>query len=226
MADEKEFVPKTCDECIKSKYKLPKPTCAYEHGLDHKRSYEYFKNVYKVELPQHLEAMSILRQSKAECLEQIQQTAMKMVALRRALDIDSILGKIGELSTRVCDIEENGGKLTLGDDSDRILASPQKKTGTETVTKKVIKHESTPVLKEKKETVETNNENNSNEKSSLPLKDRGWLMYIRNCKKDKLENYVEQLRNEHPELTEKQIKISLNAAGNYMIRYTMNPEMA
>jgi hypothetical protein len=224
MAEDKEFVPKTCDECIKSKYKLPKPACSHEHGLDHKRSYEYFKNIYNVELPQHLEAMALLKQQKEQCLEQIQVQAMKMVQLRKMLNIDDILGKIGELSTKVCDIETNGGSIKSSED-DRILASPQKKVGQESVTKKVIRHESAPILKEHRhdEKIEGNENNN---KEALPLKDRGWLMYIRNCKKDKLQDYTDALKAEHPDLTENQIKISVNAAGNYMIRYTLNPELA
>ena len=223
MAEDKEFIPKTCEECIKSKYKLPKPSCSYEHGLDHKRSYEYFKNIYHVELPQHLEAMMLLKQQKEQCLEQIQVQAMKMVQLRKMLNIDDILGKIGELSTKVCDIETNGGSIKSSED-DRILASPQKKIGQESVTKKVIRHESTPTLKEKHE--QKSEDNNNNNKGALPLKDRGWLMYIRNCKKEKLQDYTNKLKSEQPELTDNQIKISVNAAGNYMIRYTLNPELA
>lgn len=220
MAEDKEFVPKTCDECIKSKYKLPKPSCSHEHGLDHKKSYEYFKNIYHVELPQHLEAMALLKSQKEQCLEQIQLQAMKMVQLRKMLNIDDILGKIGELSTKVCDIETNGGSIKSSED-DRILASPQKKVGQESVTKKVIRHESVPMLKEMQELPKENNN-----KEPLQLKDRGWLMYIRNCKKEKLQDYTNQLKGEHPELTENQIKMSVNAAGNYMIRYTLNPDLA
>jgi hypothetical protein len=221
MVDDKEFVPKTCDECIKSRYKLPKPNCSHEQGLDHKRSYEFFKNVYKVELPQHLEAMHILKDRRVECLEQIQQQVVKMVSLRRALDIDTMLTKISDLSTRVCDMEENGGPKKETSDDDRILASPQRKGETEAVTKKVIKHEVTPILKERQPAKKENND-----AEPLPLKDRGWLMYVRNCKKDNLEDYANKLKQEHPDLSENQIKISLNAAGNYMIRYTLNPDLA
>jgi len=209
------FIPKTCEECIKSKYKLQKPDCAYEQGLEHKKTYTYFKTTYNIKLQQHLDAMMVLKAQKEECLEKIKAQASKMISLRRALDIDSILGKIGDLNERIDDIENGDIPVAQIEDKDRILAPP--KAEPEAYERKIVK-QAKPKPKEKPQT--------KKKQETTPLKDRGWLMYVRNTKKENVEKYVGQLKDEHPELTDDQIKISINAAGNYMIRYTLNPDIA
>ena len=228
MEKEKEFIPKACEECIKSKYKLPKPDCAYEQGLEHKRTYEYFKNTYGVTLPQHLEALSILKERKAQCLEKIKDQVTRMVSLRRGLGIDNILGLVNDLNSRMDQMENNGDK-SYYDDRDRILASPKVHSTEEQTTKKFVKEQKEPEKTKEPEFINKPEKNKPKKKKAsdtLDMKERGWLMYIRNCKKEKVDYYVGKLRKEHPDLSDKQIKISTNAAGNYMIRYTLNPDMA
>jgi hypothetical protein len=218
-----EFVPRTCEECIKSKYKLPKPQCAYEQGMTHKKTYQYFQNVYGVEIPQHLEAMHILKERKQACLVKVQEQVRRVVTLRRALDTDNILGKIGTLSERIEDIEKDY-TLPVIDETNRILSPPKSHDET-TVTRVERKppQKKTPSIDDglDRDIPERKKKNDM----SLSMKDRGWLMYIRNCKKDNIKSYVAKLKKEHPDIADKQIKISTNATGNYMIRYTLNPNI-
>ena len=205
-------VPKTCSECIKSKYKLPKPQCIHEQGLEHKKAYTYFKTIYSIPIPQHLDIMQRIKRQREVCLRQIQEEATKMLTLRRALDIDSILSRIGSLNDRIDDIEDNDHYIPQIEDKDRILASPHEQKPGETITKNIVKPIEQKPSKPK-------------EDKSTSLKDRGWLMYVRNLKKNKIESYVKKLKEEHADLPDKQIKITLNKSGNYMIRYTLNQNL-
>lgn len=208
------FIPRSCEECINSKYKLEKPDCAYEQGLEHKRTYAYFKKTYNIALQQHLDAMLTLKRQKEECLEKIKTQATKMISLRKALDIDSILNKIGDLSGRIEEIENGDGVEKIIEDRDRILAPPRGMP--EAYERRTVKKDTQP---------ETKREMPKRKTKTIPLKDRGWLMYVRNTKKENVEQYVNQLKAEKPELADNQIKISVNAAGNYMIRYTLNQDI-
>jgi hypothetical protein len=216
---EESFIPKTCEECINSKYKLEKPSCAYEQGMEHKRAYTYFKKTYSISLQQHLDAMAAMKKQKEECLEKIKNQASKMIALRKALDIDSILGKIIDLNGRIDEIENGETIEKIIEDRDRILKPPKEEP--DEYERKIVKRE-----QPKQTHYERKPEKKEKTKKAIPLKDRGWLMYVRNTKKENVERYVNQLKREQPELDDSQIKISVNAAGNYMIRYTLNQEIA
>jgi hypothetical protein len=212
MTNNKERIPKTCEECIKSRYKLPKPDCAYEQGLEHKKTYSYFKKTYDTTVTQHLDEMQKLKRKREQCLSQIKTQASKMLALKRALNIDGIMDTINNLNERIDDIEENGAPTDDLQEHNRIL-SPHK-TEPNAYEKKVVNRSKKDKPKKEKS------------KKKIPLKDRGWLMYVRNTKKENVDKYIERLKEEHPEVTDNQIKVSINAAGNYMIRYTNNPDMA
>jgi hypothetical protein len=212
---EPDFIPKNCKECINSKYKLEKPNCAYEQGVEHKNTYKYFKKTYDITIQQHLDMMMSLKKYREECLEKIRQQAIKLSSVRKALDIDNILSKIDGLSTRIIEIE-NGGKPEIKTikEQDRILTPP--KDTPEAFERYMVKKEKKP---------EVSREQTKEKRTPMPLKDRGWLMYVRNTKKENIEQYVNQLKAEKPGITDDQIKISVNAAGNYMIRYTLNPDI-
>lgn len=222
MAEEK-LIPKTCQDCINSRYKLEKPSCAYEQGLEHKRTYSYFKKTYGISLQQHLDAMTGLKRQKDDCLRQVIQQAQKMLALRRALDIDNILGRIVDLNSRIDEIENDEKMEKIIPDRERIL-KPPKETPDE-YERRFVKRDK-PKEPEKPKPEEKKPETKKKTSEALPLKDRGWLMYVRNTKKDNVERYVKQLKQEQPDLKDGQIKISVNAAGNYMIRYTLNPDIS
>jgi len=207
-------VPTTCSDCIKSKYKLPKPQCVYEQGLEHKKTYTYFKSVYSIPIPQHLESMQRLKRQRDVCLRQIQEEATKMITLRKGLGIDILLNKFETLNERIDDIENSEIDQYHIEDKDRILAAPHEAGPGETIKKKIIKP-AEPVEQKIPE-----------KHISKAAKDRGWLMYVRNIKKNKINEYVAKLKQKHPELIDGQIKITLNKAGNYMIRYTLNPNLA
>jgi len=211
------FIPRSCEECIKSKYKLQKPDCAYEQGLEHKKTYAYFKSTYNLNIKQHLDSMITLKKQREECLEHIKGQASRMIALRKALDIDSLIGKIVDLNERIEDIENYGKKEKKIDYKDRILAPPKEEP--DAYERKIVK-QAKPIHKDETKKKE------DDAKDATPLKDRGWLMYVRNTKKENVERYVSQLKAEHPELTDDQIKISVNAVGNYMVRYTLNPDLS
>jgi len=211
---DKEFIPKSCDECIKSKYKRPEPYCAHEQGIKHKKTYLFFKNNYGVEIQQHLDEMQKLLPKKEQCLHEIQQQAREMITLRSGLGIDKIFSSISKLNDRVNDIESND----LSDETrDRILASPERSSDEEQTTRTVIpkKKKQQPEHKPQKE----------KPKKKLSMAERGWLTYIRNCKKENVKKYVEKLKEEHPNLPDDQIDIGINGSGNRMIRYTLNPDL-
>ena len=212
-----DHVPTTCKECFNSKFKLPKPQCAHEQGLEHKKTYEYFKTIYGVPIQQHLDAMHVLKRQRDLCLKQVQEQATQMISMRRTLDIDNILRAVVMLGERIETIEKNGAPAYS--DTERILAAPREQESTEeSTTTKIIRVPT--IVKEKEKKVPIQND------EDISLKNRGWLMYVRNVKKDKIKDYLDKLRGEFPELTDKQIKVTVNKAGNNMIRYTLNPNLA
>lgn len=212
-----EQVPMTCKDCIRSKYKIPKPQCAHEQGLEHKKTYEYFKAIYGVPIQQHLDAMHVLKRQRELCLKQIQEQATQMITMRRALDIDNILRHVVSLNERIETIEKNGGPEYS--DAERILAMPKEQTSSEeSTTTKIIRVPT--ISKETAKKVPVGND------EDVSLKNRGWLMYVRNVKKDRIKEYIDKLKDEFPELTDKQIKVAVNKTGNNMIRYTLNPNLA
>lgn len=208
---DKEYIPRSCEECIKSKYKRPLPDCAHEQGIAHKKTYKFFKEKYGVEIPQHLEEMKRCKQQREQCLQQIQQQAREMVSLRQGLGIDQLLNNLTKLNDRVNDLEDSALNID-GNTHDRILASPDKDRDEETTTKTII-------AKKKKKKPEKKDKN-------LSMAERGWLTYIRNCKKENVKKYVKELKDKHPDITDNQIDIGINGAGNRMIRYTLNPDLA
>lgn len=212
---DKDFIPRSCEECIKSKYKRQTPDCPFEQGKAHKKTFLYFKKTYGVEIPQHIDEMKRLQQEKERCLQQVQQQAREMVSLKRGLGIDRLLDMLGTLDDRVNDLEENTDGLDE-ELRDRILAAPQKSSSEEQTTKKVLHKKQAP----------EEHEHTEHQKKKLSRAERGWLTYIRNCKKENVKKYVEQLKEEHPEVSDEQIDIGINGSGNRMIRYTLNPDIA
>ena len=211
-----EQVPTSCKDCIRSKFKLPKPQCAHEQGLEHKRTYEYFKTIYSVPIQQHLDAMHVLKRQREICLKGIQEQATQFLSMRRALDIDTILGRMVSMNERIDNIEKNGGPLFA--EEARILAAPkEQESPEESTTTKIIRVPA--ICKEDKKTPIKNSDD-------LSLRNRGWLMYVRNVKKEKVQEYIKKLKTDFPQLTDKQIKITVNKTGNNMIRYTLNPNIA
>ena len=213
-----DHVPTTCKECYNSRFKLPKPQCAHEQGLEHKKTYEYFKTIYGVPIQQHLDAMHVLKRQRDACIRGIQEQATQMITMRRALDIDNILRNVVALNERIETMEKNGA--TTYSEAERILAAPKEQSPSEeSTTTKIIRVPN--VHKEITRNVPINRTD-----EDISLKNRGWLMYVRNVKKDKIEEYIKKLRDEFPGLTDKQIKVTVNKAGNNMIRYTLNPNLA
>jgi putative IMPACT (imprinted ancient) family translation regulator len=221
---DKDFIPRSCDECIKSKYKRPMPDCAHEQGIAHKKTYKFFLDKYGITINQHVEEMKRCKQEREQCLQQIQQQAREMVALRQGLGIDQIFSSISKLSERVNDIENNDA----GNESkDRILAYPKHATDEEQTTKTIIQKKRKEPQTESMKAKEPDAEKQPKEpKKNLSMAERGWLTYIRNCKKENVKKYVDQLKKEHPDITDNQIDIGINGAGNRMIRYTLNPDLA
>jgi hypothetical protein len=212
-----DHVPTSCKECFNSKFKLPKPQCAHEQGLEHKKTYEYFKTVYGVPIQQHLDAMHVLKRQRDLCIKQIQEQATQMITMRRALDIDNILRHVVSLNERIETIEKNG--VSTYSDTERILATPKEQSSSEeSTTTKIIRVPT--ISKEVGRKAPIGNE------EDISLKNRGWLMYVRNVKKEKIKDYLDKLKSEFPDLTDKQIKVTVNKAGNNMIRYTLNPNLA
>jgi hypothetical protein len=213
-----DHVPTTCKECFNSKFKLSKPQCAHEQGLEHKKTYEYFKTVYGVPIQQHLDAMHVLKRQRDQCLKQVQEQATQMISMRRTLDIDNILRAVMVLGERIETIEKNG--VSTYSETERILATPKEQSSTEeSTTTKIIRVPTISKEVERKVPIHKNDED-------ISLKNRGWLMYVRNVKKEKINDYLDKLKDEFPELTDKQIKVTVNKAGNNMIRYTLNPNLA
>jgi hypothetical protein len=212
-----DHVPTSCKECFNSRFKLPKPQCAHEQGLEHKKTYEYFKTVYGVPIQQHLDAMHVLKRQRDLCIKQIQDQATQMIQMRRALDIDNILRHVVSLNERIETIEKNG--MAEFSEAERILAAPKEQTSSEeSITTKIIRVPS--ISKEVGRKVPVRND------EDISLKNRGWLMFVRNVKKEKIQEYLDKLKGDFPELTDKQIKVTVNKAGNNMIRYTLNPNLA
>jgi hypothetical protein len=253
---DKEFIPHTCDECIKSKFKRILPECAHEQGIAHKKTYQFFKDKYGIEMPQHLDEMAKCKIEREQCLQDMQQKARDMIALRQGLGIDQLLHSLTSLNKRVLTLEDTTSFST--DAQDRILASPNKDWNEESTTKTVLSPRIKPKIKKKQyepenepdQEYETEQETEdeieryqetedetekyqerpvveSGElKKKTSMAERGWLTYIRNCKKENVRRYVEKLKHEHPDLRDSQIDIGINGQGNRMIRYTLNKEIS
>jgi len=215
---EKDFIPRSCDECIKSKYKRPMPDCAHEQGIAHKKTYKFFIDQYGITIGQHVEEMKRCKQAREMCLQEIQQQAREMLTLRQGLGIDQLFSSITHLVDRVDHLEDS--TQAIDDTRDRILSPPGHLSDEETTTRKTI------VKKKKPKKYEEPEKPIKKESKNLTMAERGWLTYIRNCKKENVKKYVNELKEKHPEITDEQIDVGVNSAGNRMIRYTLNPDLA
>jgi hypothetical protein len=214
LKDTEMKTPKTCKECFNTPYRYPRPYCHYEKAYHLKKSDEFFKKEFNMDLGIDVEMfVNDIKPLCMECLSTIDKRADK---IRQ----DEL---IRDLTEAVISIKDDLDVLKNQKENDNFRPTPiyKQQKEVEAPVKQVVKKQETtyenkaPDIKVK-----------LNEKEAVG----GWKFFQRNIKKDNIKKYLEGFVEENPKYESEAekildgvrsdfMKIEMNKKGNFVIKY-------
>jgi hypothetical protein len=205
--------PKTCKECFNTQFKLPRPQCHYEKAYHLKKSLDFFKKEFGMDIG--IDVNLFIADIKPLCKQCLSTVDKRADRIRQDELIRGLADAVISIKEDIEVLKNNNHKEENKISTPIYKQQKEIETPVRPVMRAPMPEKAAPELKIK-----------LNKKEPIG----GWKFAQRNIKKKNIPIYLEEFKKEYPEYSEEInkvidgrqsdfVELDMNKSGNFMIKY-------